>query len=155
VSPARRIALAVAAACVALGAVGSWSLLASARPRAADAGARGAAAALASLPPPPAFDRFAEAEQRPLFAATRRPPVAAPPAAPAEPAVTYRLEGVILAGKQRHAILNDGARTFRVGENDAVGEWTVKRIEPSCVHLAGNGRELAVCKGAKAAKPRS
>jgi hypothetical protein len=153
---ARRITVALAIVAAALGAAGSWSLLATAHPVGAGAPRPAAAAAGSAMPTPPPFERFAETEQRPLFAASRRP---APPSAAvpiAEARASYRLEGVVIVGKQRHAILSDGGRTFRVAENDGVGDWTVKRIEPNCVLLASGPRELSVCtrRGQSDAKAR-
>lgn len=152
---ARRITVAIALA-AGLGAAASWSLVAASRPDAAAAPRPAAAAAGLALPAPPPLERFAETEQRPLFVASRRPAPPSPAAAVPQPAASYRLEGVVTVGKQRHAILTDGARTFRVGENDGVGDWTVKRVEPNCVLLASGPRELSVCtrRGQPDAKPR-
>lgn len=155
-TPARRITVAIALAATGLAAAASWSLLAASRPGGPAAPRPVAAAAAPALPAPPPLERFAETEQRPLFAASRRPAPPSSAVAVPQPAAKYRLEGVVVVGKQRHAILSDGARTFRVGENDGVGDWVVKRIEPSCVLLASGPRELSVCtrRGQPEAKPR-
>lgn len=97
------------------------------------------AARTAALPPLPALDQFRETTERPLFAPERRPSAAAR----AAPPQSLRLEGVMVMGATKRAVLKlaDG-KTARVGEGDKVGEWTVREITADTVILVAGERRL-------------
>lgn len=98
-----------------------------------------ARAAASTLPTPIAADALREAAERPLFTPGRRAVVAAAPVTPAG----LRLEGVVVMGKERRAIIKQAdGRTARVSEGETVGEWRVRRIEGDRVELANGERRL-------------
>jgi hypothetical protein len=86
-----------------------------------------------------ALETFADIAQRPLFTPGRRPSPATPVAAPQG----LRLEGVIVMGAEKRAIIKQAdGRTARLGEGDTIGEWTVRRIDPDHVLLVAGDRRL-------------
>jgi len=114
-----------------------------------DSGAGRAAAPQhgANAPPPLAplgpFVAYAATIERPLFSPTRRPASLA--AAPGAAAIEgrYRLQGLVIAGTARHALVTEiaGGRTRELGEGDALEGWTVTRIEQDRVMLTSPAGE--------------
>jgi hypothetical protein len=84
---------------------------------------------------PPAAELTATTE-RPLFSPTRRPGKDAPAASIES---RYRLQGLVIAGATRHALMvpTAGGRAIELGEGQMLEGWTVKRIERDSVLLAG------------------
>ena len=149
IAPAHRLSLLLALG-VAAAAFAGWSAV-----------GRGPATVPAAVPPatsePPAIERhlgplaeYGETAARPLFAESRRP--AAPEAAPAPRRPSLRLEGVMVIGAAKHAVLKDtaGNRRFRVGEGDEAAGWTVRRIERDRVLLVSPEGELTLETGGPA-----
>ena len=108
--------------------------------------AKVAAATEAKLLPPPAAvvaeQAYPETTARPLFTPTRRPAPVEPNAG--KPAFTrgqFVLQGVIVVGEQRTALLREksSGRVHRVDRGKDVNGITVERIEPSAVTLAMGG----------------
>jgi general secretion pathway protein N len=112
-----------------------------------------AESAAATLPLPslvtpdaPAMQAFAEVLERPLFASTRRPfqpePVA-PPAPEPEPELVLELAGIVIAARERFALLQAGDQEplLKVREGDSVGGWRVLEIASGGLRLARGGRE--------------
>jgi hypothetical protein len=101
--------------------------------------------------------RFADVSatiERPLFTPSRRP--AAPEqAASVGIASRYRLQGLVIAGAARHAIVSPvaGGPALELGPGDAVAGWTVTRIEHDRVVLSSPAGEatLALERAAPAA----
>lgn len=99
-------------------------------------------------PPVPAAEpvdtgRFIATLDRPLFAATRRPPLPPPPPAPPPPPppvdhlASARIQGIFdIPGQGGSIIVNVGGKSRRVRVNEAVEGWTVKSIAGSAVTLA-------------------
>lgn len=84
----------------------------------------------ASFQMPPAGD-FAQVLARPLFSATRRPPVEASQASAAVAAsASFTLIGTIISQQGHYALLKSGAsaRLQRVTEGQQVEGWTVDHI---------------------------
>lgn len=87
--------------------------------------------------------------ERPLFHRDRRPTQAI--AANAELPSNYKLEGTVVVGDVRRAlILNtadmaSGARWYELGE--MVGDWRVKSIEPGSVGLSHGERSVTLTMG--------
>jgi hypothetical protein len=98
-------------------------------------------AAVPSTAPPalPPLEAFRDIVERPLFTPNRRPSTTAPAATPQG----LRLEGVIVVGAQKRAIIKQAdGHTARVGEGETVGEWTVRQIESERVLLVAGDRRL-------------
>ena len=95
---------------------------------------------LASLAP---FATFAETSERPLFSATRRP---SPAAAMIGIGSRYRLQGLVIAGAARHALIAPiaGGRALELGEGETVEGWTVTRIERDRVVLSSPAGEATL-----------
>jgi hypothetical protein len=98
--------------------------------------------------------RFADVSatiERPLFSPSRRP-VAPEQEATLGIASRYRLQGLVIAGAARHAILSPvaGGPALELGEGDTVAGWTVTRIEHDRVVLSSAAGEatLALVRGA-------
>jgi hypothetical protein len=89
------------------------------------------------------FATFAETSERPLFSATRRP-------APATPMIgidgRYRLQGLVIAGPTRHALIAPvaGGRALELGEGETVEGWIVTRIERDRVVLSSPAGEATL-----------
>jgi hypothetical protein len=139
-TPAQRLSVLLLAGIGAAAALGAWSYL-SAAP-ATQPVARPLSATAVS--PPPSFergldplDRYGETAARPLFAEGRRPVAPPPVPAAATPRPALRLDGVIVIGARKEAVLKDTAsnQRFRVSEGDGVVGWTVRRIERDRVVL--------------------
>jgi len=85
----------------------------------------------------PRFADLGATIERPLFAPSRR---ATSPgqAATLGIASRYRLQGLVIAGAARHAIIAPiaGGPALELGEGDALEGWTVKRIEHDRVVLS-------------------
>lgn len=105
-----------------------------------------AAATEAKLLPPPAAvvpdQAYPETTARPLFTPTRRPAPVEPNAG--KPAFTrgqFVLQGVIVVGEQRTALLREksSGRVHRVDRGKDVNGITVERIDPAAVTLAMGG----------------
>lgn len=132
----REALLAAAAALLAVLALWPWARWALHAPDRAPELAPAAASAPAALP---ALETFAEIAQRPLFTPGRRPSPTTPVAAPQG----LRLEGVIVMGAEKRAIIKQAdGHTARLGEGDTIGEWTVRRIDPDHVLLVAGDRRL-------------
>lgn len=99
---------------------------------------------------PIALSEFTETVDRPLFAADRRPPAAAPPAPVAETPVmrttvappSLELSAVIIDGARRLALFraaggSGGSR--RAEEGSEVEGWTVSAVRPDGVVLERDG----------------
>jgi hypothetical protein len=124
------------ASLVVLLALAAWPWL---RAPSSDLRATPATSRSAALPTVPALDSFRETIDRPLFAPDRRP-TAAVRAAPAQ---GLRLEGVMVIGATKRAVIKQAdGRTARVGEGDTVGEWTVREITADTVVLSAGERRL-------------
>ncbi len=92
--------------------------------------------ALARLPP---FAAYAATVERPLFSPSRRPAASAASAQSGGGiASRYRLQGLVVAGTARRALVVEiaGNRRFEVGEGDAIEGWIVQHIEQNAVVLA-------------------
>ncbi len=87
---------------------------------------------LASLPP---YADFAAIAARPLFAPTRRPDAAH---AASGIAARYRLQGIVIAGTARHALLAPvaGGPAIELAEGGSVEGWTLRKIEDGRVLMA-------------------
>lgn len=105
-----------------------------------------AAATEAKLLPPPAAttaeQAYPETAARPLFVPTRRPAPVEPNAG--KPAFTrgqYVLQGVIMVGEQRTALLREKAsgKVHRVDRGQELNGITIEKVEPSTVTLAMSG----------------
>lgn len=85
---------------------------------------------------PPPLARFAPALDRPLFAPDRRPP---PVGAEAEPeprqALIATLQGVMLSGTERRALIRPGTgdQVVRLKEGDLLQGWRLEEIGPDHV----------------------
>jgi hypothetical protein len=89
-----------------------------------------------TLPP---LDAFREIAERPLFSPSRRPSASAPAAT----SQGMRLEGVLVVGAEKRAIIKQAdGHTARVAEGDMIGEWTVRQIERERVLLVAGDRRL-------------
>jgi hypothetical protein len=99
-----------------------------------------ATAAPAAIPAPlPPLDAFREIAARPLFTPDRRPPAHAPVRVSQE----LRLEGVVVIGAEKRAIIKQAdGRTARVSEGGTVGDWTVRQIDRDRVLLVAGDRRL-------------
>jgi hypothetical protein len=100
--------------------------------------------ALARLAP---FAAYAATVERPLFSPSRRPPAGAAVAGPGSGiASRYRLQGLVIAGAARRALIvqSAGNRRFEVGEGDAIEGWVVRRIEQNTVVLASPAGEATL-----------
>ena len=138
---ARRLTMLLFALILVLAAAGAWPWLAS---RSAAAPSPPPLPELVKVPADlPPLASFPETLARPVFAAGRRPAVAAAPAS-MRPALSGRLEGVVLAGSARHALVREGSQVRRVAEGDSVGAWTVRRIERDRVLLESGGEEAVL-----------
>lgn len=143
--PRRRLTIALALLCGALGAAIYAELD---RPGAEHAAAATLAAphpkaipAVASHKMPPLGD-YAEILERPVFTPTRRPAPASHAAA--TPLSSFTLVGIVASGDSRHALIEYGqpTRRERVSEGAAIGGWLVEAILPDRVVLsAGGARE--------------
>jgi hypothetical protein len=152
----RPLTLALCAANVALAALALWPFL----PESAHservpvlAGAGADAPTLQRLPP---LADFGATLERPLFSPSRRPQaVAVRLGAGIE--TRYRLQGLVIAGTERRALIaaTDGGRTLALGEGDGLEGWVVKRIEQDRVVLTSPAGEavLAVRQGGGAPAP--
>ncbi len=103
--------------------------------RPAPAPRRPEAPVLASLPP---LAAFSETTARPLFTPTRRPAPTAQRPGPVAIESRYRLQGLVIAGTARRALVAEfaGGRRFEVGEGDTIDGWTVARISPDAITFA-------------------
>jgi len=91
------------------------------------------------VPALPPLDAFREITERPLFSPSRRPSASVPATA----SQGLRLEGVLVVGAEKHAIIKQAdGRTARVAEGETVGEWTVRQIERERVLLVAGDRRL-------------
>jgi hypothetical protein len=146
---------ALAAANLAAAALAIWPWLQeSAGPvRATAASSLQDAPAIAALPP---LAEFSATTERPLFAPSRRPsPGAAPPGASAIES-RYRLQGLVIAGNSRRALVAEIAsgRRFEVGEGEAIEGWIVRRIERNAITLASpSGEATLTLRGTGGAAP--
>jgi general secretion pathway protein N len=110
---------------------------------------RGAAAEAALLPPLPAVapeQAYAETTTRPIFVPTRRPaPELAVASAPTFQRGQFTLQGVIIAGNNRTAMLRQkaGGRMHRVEAGREIDGVKVVQIDPHAVTL-GVGEEREV-----------
>ncbi|HXY99651.1 MAG TPA: hypothetical protein VEI03_06595 [Stellaceae bacterium] len=119
----------------------------------------GAAASPAATParpadfiaPPP--QQFAETETRPLFVASRRPVVAAPPpaaAAPKAPAPpsppSLTLVGIIASAEERIALIKPANSTeiLKAGEGETVSGWQIRRIFADHIVVATGANEQEI-----------
>ena len=110
---------------------------------------------IAARPPDQAYP---EVTTRPLFVATRRPaPEAAVAQAPAMPRGKFVLQGVIVQGEQRTALLRErtSGRVHRASAGQEIEGIKVVKIEPEAVTLGLNDERevvnLIVQKGGAAA----
>lgn len=111
------------------------------------------APALASLPP---FAEFAATIERPLFSPSRRPAAAAVPHGAGAIESRYRLQGLVIAGNARRALIAEvaGGRSFEIGEGEAIEGWVVKRIERNAVVFAApSGEATLTLRNASGAGP--
>jgi len=126
VSARARAPLPLAAACaaMALAALAPWVVGTGAPPTPPSA----PDTALPRLQPLPPFAEFAAIAARPLFSPTRRPEAARPASGIA---ARYRLQGIVIAGTTRHALLAPvaGGPALELAEGGTVEGWTLRRIE--------------------------
>jgi general secretion pathway protein N len=151
--PAPRRDHGLAALAVLFAGVAGWPWLISPnvpdRPAASQAAP--AAPTVAALPP---LTSFAAIVERPLFAPTRRPDPAR--TGPAGPAIEtrYRLLGLMSAGRDRKALIADGARRFELKEGDALDGWTVTHVEQDRLVLSSPAGQAVLKLSTAAAKPQ-
>jgi type II secretory pathway component PulC len=98
---------------------------------------------LAALAP---FVDYAATIERPLFSPSRRPEAAAAAPNASGIASRYRLQGLVIAGTTRHALVTEiaGGHTQELGEGDALEGWTVTRIEQDRVTLTSPAGEATL-----------
>ena len=115
-------------------------------PASRDAAPKGARPVEAKLLPPiasrPPEQAYPEVTNRPLFVATRRPsPEVAVAQAPTMQRGQYVLQGVIVHGQQRTALLRErsSGRVHRADAGQEVNGIKVVKIEPEAVTLGLNG----------------
>ena len=120
---------------------------------------RAAAAEAKLLPPVPAVtpeQAYAETTARPLFVPTRRPaPELAVAAAPAFQRGQFTLQGVIIAGGNRTAMLREksSGRIHRVESGREINGVKVIQIDPHVVTLGvGEEREIVPLRGPAAGR---
>lgn len=147
---ARRLSGALGLAMLASGALALWPWVRPAGQASAEAAPSRAAAS--DWPTPVTAAALRETAERPLFTPGRRAIVAAAPTAPAG----LRLEGVVVMGKERRAIIKQAdGRTARVSEGEAVGDWRVRRIDGDRVELVNGERRLELTpQRARSSNPR-
>ena len=141
-APRRPFAWPLAVANLMLLAAAAWPWLQHAAPPVRIAASRGAAEArLAPLPP---LAEFAATVERPLFSPTRRPAPGA--AAGVAGGGRFRLQGVMIAGSARRALIADstGGKTVDVAEGDSFEGYKVARIERDRVILSAPSGETVL-----------
>jgi hypothetical protein len=152
--PRRTLALAAANLLAAVVVLLPWLPERAHRMRIAEGPAAVEAPDLAILP---ALASFAATMERPLFSPSRRPPTAPAPSGAGPLAARYRLQGLVIAGHARRALIADvgGTRRFELGEGDAIEGWVVKRIDRDAVVFASPAGEatLTLSHAAGAAPP--
>lgn len=84
---------------------------------------------------------YAEVLRRPLFSPDRRPHEAAQSAAGPQ---SFTLRGIIVEGTEQYALVEEGSKTRRVSEGQALGGGTVTKITHDQVVLNVNGVDTAV-----------
>jgi hypothetical protein len=142
--PALRVNHALGGAALLFGLLAAWPWLVppSPPPHRAAAPATAPVATLAPLPP---LAGFAAIVERPLFAPTRRPALAAPVVSAGPPVEgRYRLIGIVGTAAKRHAFIADGARRADLGEGDTFDGWTVKEIGADRVVLTSPAGETVL-----------
>ena len=122
-----------------------WPWLPGREPASPRSGGAEATASVPMLRPLPPLAGFAATGERPLFSSTRRPVVLEKPA----PVVTgletrYRLLGVVITGRERRAMLAEGARRFELGVGGVLDGCTVARIEQSRLTLTCRAGEAVL-----------
>lgn len=108
----------------------------------------------AALPP---LTHFAATIERPLFSPTRRPPAAtAARLSGAAIARRYRLQGIIVVGPAKRALLIDtvGGGRLDIGKGEKIDGWTVERIEQDRLILASPAGQAALRVGEGGSAPR-
>lgn len=89
---------------------------------------------------PPAFETFAEIDQRPIFNPTRRPVVKPKPEEekPVEiPPPDAALIGVVIDGDMKVAVMRvGGAELQNLKIGDGLAGWSITKIEPELVELS-------------------
>lgn len=134
---------------------GAWSIYGQLRPaQRPDTRAAAAIPSPVPLPPTPpaaefslpAIEAFTSVLARPMFSATRRPPVeeAAVAAATPEPTLDLALRGVILSDTERIALIIPAARTevVRIKENERFEGWTLVAVEADYIVFRQGLEEL-------------
>jgi hypothetical protein len=98
---------------------------------------------LVSLPPFASFDATLD---RPLFSPSRRPQAASASGPGASIDSRYRLQGLVIAGKTRHALVTPaaGGPALELAEGATLEGWTVKRIEQDRVVLVSPSGEAVL-----------
>jgi hypothetical protein len=136
IAPARQDALLGAAIVVMLAlATWPWARWALREPERRPESATTQSAAAPALPP---LDAFRDIAERPLFSPGRRPSAAALVVAQG-----LRLEGVLVVGAEKRAIIKQAdGHTARVVEGETIGEWTVREIDRDRVLLVAGDRRL-------------
>ena len=98
-----------------------------------------------------ALPTLADTVSRPLFKASRRPPVASPAEAPATlPELKLTLIGIVVANEQRTAILRlngparsgDRRQIMRMIPGNAYKGWRLEEVGDDRVRFAGDGKTL-------------
>ena len=149
IAPAQRLSVLLLVGIAALAAAASFPFLPPAGVPERPAQAAAPAAAPSRILPPPLapLSGFAETAARPLFAESRRPAAVAAQAAPARHAL--RLDGLIVIGTRKEAILKDTGenRSYRLGEGGTAAGWTVRRIERDRVELVSPEGEMVLTPG--------
>jgi hypothetical protein len=152
--PERRLTVPLGAASALLVALAIWPWLpagSEGRPPSEPIGAVGDGNTLRALPPLAAFGATVT---RPLFSPARRPnTTASRPGAGVEN--RYRLLGLVIAGKERRALLTDvaGNGSLRVAEGDQIEGWIVKRIDEDLLILSSPAGETTLTLQRAAAPP--
>ncbi len=143
--PAFRLNHALLIAAVLLLALTIWPWPPGREPASPRAGGAEATAPVAGLPALPPLAQFAATGERPLFSPTRLPAALDKPT----PVVTgletrYRLLGVVITGRERRAMLAEGARRFELGVGGVLDGCTVARIEQSRLTLTCRAGEAVL-----------
>jgi len=144
-APDRHLALPLGAviALLAALAIRPWlSVGDEARPPPEPIGVAGDGIALPTLPP---LADLAATVARPLFSPSRRPNATASGLGTGMES-RYRLQGLVIVGKERRALLTDavGNGRLRVAEGDQIEGWVVKRIDEDRLILSSPAGEATL-----------
>jgi hypothetical protein len=110
---------------------------------------------IAPDPMPVAIEEFSEILDRPVFAASRRPPDTVAGAAEQAQPLTATLTGILITPGSRMALLSPGKeqKTRRVREGDTVQGWKVTAIEHRRVTFRRDGSDRVLQLRAEPSRP--